>query len=530
MRWFPLASCSLGLLGLSVSALAQPPTNAYALTGVRIEVGDGRVIEKGTVLIRHGLIEAVGPNVAVPPDAEVIKGDGMTVYPGFVDTEMTGGLTLPDPKPDQDKAPDTSAEAPASMREANRKGIRPELRAADCLTLTDALLAPIHQAGFTTALIVPTGGNMNGCGTLVNLSGLPKRDSVVKEEILQDFAFGGGRRGFGQRPAGPPGYPGSLLGVIALTRQTLLDAQHFQALQTAFASGSGQRPPADDSLVALQAVLNGTQSVLFDAESEKEIHRALALADEFQFHLLIGGGAEAWKVAPLLAQRKIPVLVSLNFGDEPGVQRRPASGSAPGGGGPRTGRGRRFGNGGAGGAPGGAPPGPAQTPPLPAGGPPAGTTPPGGAPGGNRPAAPAEEDPTPKAVVAEQHRLWEERIANAAKLQQAGVPFAFSTKGLRTPGEFLDNLRRAIQAGLPKDVALQALTLNAAKLLGVEKQMGTVEAGKIADLIVMTGDFTDARSRVRYLFIDTAKFDTETDTTPRPGAPVSFPAEEDEDE
>src|SRR5262249_38508770 len=106
-----------------------------------------------------------------------------------------------------------------------------------------------------------------------------------------------------------------------------------------------------------------------------------------------------------------------------------------------------------------------------------------------------EEDETPKAVIAEQHRKWDEKVANAAQLQNGGFLFAFSTRGTRGLPEFWKNLRRAIQAGLPRQAALQALTLNPAKIYGVEKQMGTVEAGKIADLVVMTGDFADPKSK-----------------------------------
>ena len=562
MRWtLPL------LLGLGLGtlpAIAQAPVpDTFALVGVRIEVGDGRVIDKGTVLVRHGLIAAVGKDVRVPADAEVIKGDGLTVYPGFIDGQMLSGFTLPAPQPDQDRAPDTGAEAPASMRLANRKGIRPEARAADYLTLTDTTLGPIRQAGFTTALVAPSGGSISGVSALVNLSGAPTRDAVVRPAVTMGFGFGssGGGLRFNADPAAPrpagTGYPGNLLGYIALLRQTLLDAQYYRTVDTAFARGAAQRPPADASLIALQPVLNGSMPVVFDADTDNQIVRAMNIADEFGLKLVIGGGGDAWKLAPTLARKQIPVLVSLNFGDEPGVARPPAGpGGAPGGpGGGRPG-GRR--NGGQGAPP--AIPSGAQTPPpaVPAGAQtpppavPAGTQPPPalpagtqtpppvpvspddpgktpGAPTGEPPPGLEDEDETPRAVVAEQHRKWEEKVANAAKLQRAGVPFVFSTRGARTPAEFMDNLRRAIKAGLSRDNALQALTRNAARLYGVERQMGLVEAGKIADLVVMTGDFADPKTKVRYVFIDRNKFDLENDRpTSRPAFPIPALGEDDD--
>ena len=130
-----------------------------------------------------------------------------------------------------------------------------------------------------------------------------------------------------------------------------------------------------------------------------------------------------------------------------------------------------------------------------------------------------ENSDVPKAVIQERHRKWEEKVANAAKLNQAGVSFAFTTQGVRSQAEFLTNLRRAIKAGLSRDIALRALTLDAARLLGVDKQMGTIEAGKTAAIVVMSGDFVQPTTRVRYLFIDKNKFEPDRDQGPLPALP-----------
>ena len=563
MRWtIPLC---LGMGFVTLPAFAQSPTpDTFALVGVRVEVGDGRVIDKTTILLRHGIIAAIGPDLKVPADAEIIKGDGLTVYPGFIDAQMTSGFTLPAAQPDQDKALDTGSEAPASMRLANRKGIRPEIRAVDYLTLTDTALIPIRQAGFTTALIAPSGGNINGMSALVNLSGAPTRDAVVRPAVTMGFGFGGGgARAFNfdptqlqplqqqpQRATGT-GYPGNLLGYTALLRQTLYDAQYYKKLDTAFARGASVRPPTDLSLMALQPVMAGAMPAVFEADSENQIFRALHIADEFGLKLIVDGGGDAWKLAPALARKQIPVLLSLNFGDEPGVARAPSAGGGFGGGRgrpsgvggagiPNGGGGRRqrgqsgVGGGGTGipngadgtdagdvndpqGVPGGAP---GQAP---------GGEVPGGRLGEGAPAALPEEDAPPKSVIAEQHKKWEEKVANAAKLQSAGVPFVFTLRTARTPTEFMDNLRKAIKAGLNREAALKALTINAAKLYAVDRQMGTVETGKIADLVVMSGDFAVAATRVRYVFIDKSKFDLANDRpTTRPTLPIPAPTEDDD--
>jgi imidazolonepropionase-like amidohydrolase len=590
-----------GLFGSATTNRAQAQTSSvnsvYAIVGARIEVGNGKVIEKGTVLLRDGLIETVGTDVKVPPEAEIIKGDGLTVYPGFIDTHATRGITVPDAQPIQDIAPDISAGAPPFMREANRKGIRPELRAGDYLTLTDEIAKPARLSGFTTQLLLPAGGTITGTGALVNLNGLPRRDSILRSDVAMNFTFHTGTGAVGEGRGG--GYPGSLMGIMAFTRQTLLDARYYQTLQSAWARGGSRRPPSDEALAALQPVLSGTMPVLYDADSENEIRRALKMADEFGLKMMVSGGTEAYKTASLLAQRKVPVLVSLNFGPEPGVTTPaftppgggPGANARPGGGGRfgaggRAGRGNRPPMGGAGAVP---PPMPetdtaaadtaqttnvnaAQTNPatnqtaaqktdVPPSRPATNDKPgqdqgkpvppkqdkedavtPNGAPNqANRPIGAAganapkdnpddENSDVPKAVIQERHRKWEEKVANAAKLNQAGVSFAFTTSGVRSQVEFMTNLRRAIKAGLPRDAALRALTIDAARLLGVERQMGTIEPGKTAAIVVMSGDFVQPTTRVRYLFIDKNKFEPDRDTGPLPTLPRRPFGEDDDHE
>lgn len=561
MRIAPFARSGILLFALLACShpdrvLAQTSSlnTVFAIVGARIEIGDGKVIDKGTVLLRDGIIEAVGTDVKVPPEAEIIKGDGLTVYPGFIDAHSTRGVTPPDAVPVQDVAPDATAGPQIAMREANRRGIRPELRASDYLALTDELLRPARASGFTTELITPTGGLMAGVGALVNLNGLPKRDCVVRSEVAVNFSFSNRGGGGAATPVagadfGARGYPGSLMGIMAFTRQTLLDAQLYGLQESAFAKGSSQRPPADETLRALQPVLAGKLPVIYDADTENEIRRAVKMADEFHLKLILSGGTEAYKVAPMLAKSKTPVLLSLNFGQEPGVA-APAGGAGGAGfGGRPGGLGNRPGGGGGGGrrngVPGGTTPGtpvaPSTTPvdptlSVPDNQPPVGfpgrtnQVPGGLAPNTSIDNAEDENSTIPKAVIAERHKIWEEKVATAATLDKAGVPFAFTTKGVQSQTVFLTNLRRAIRAGLSRDVALRALTLDAARLLGVDKQLGTIAVGKTAAIVVMSGDFVAPTTRVRYLFIDKNRFEPDRDTGPLPTLPRRPFGTEDEHE
>ena len=93
-----------------------------------------------------------------------------------------------------------------------------------------------------------------------------------------------------------------------------------------------------------------------------------------------------------------------------------------------------------------------------------------------------------------------------ARLQNAGVRFALSS-GDGDPVDFLKGLRRVVEQGLEQEQALRAATLSAAEILGVDRQLGSVEAGKIANLVVTTGDLFDAQTQIRYVFVDGEKFD-----------------------
>ncbi|HEY7910867.1 MAG TPA: amidohydrolase family protein [Blastocatellia bacterium] len=98
-------------------------------------------------------------------------------------------------------------------------------------------------------------------------------------------------------------------------------------------------------------------------------------------------------------------------------------------------------------------------------------------------------------------RLRAEAPKGPAHLARAGVKFAFSSGTLR-PQDFLPGVQRAVENGLPKEEAIRALTINAAEILGAADQLGTIEEGKIANLVVTSGDLFARDTRIRHLFID----------------------------
>ena len=96
--------------------------------------------------------------------------------------------------------------------------------------------------------------------------------------------------------------------------------------------------------------------------------------------------------------------------------------------------------------------------------------------------------------------------ANAPKgpaaLEKAGVLFAFESNGLAEPKDFLKNAQKAVTAGLGKDAALKALTLDAATLAGAADRLGSLDRGKIANLIVAEGDLFDEKTTIKHVFVN----------------------------
>jgi hypothetical protein len=145
-----------------------------------------------------------------------------------------------------------------------------------------------------------------GQSALINLAGSTPQEMIVRSPIAMHVGF---------TPLRGVGYPNSLLGVFASLRQMLLDAgQYREAKQIYERSPRGvRRPSTDRSLEELIPVLDGRMPVVFHADREREIRRALDLADEFKLKVIIAGGGESWKVVDRLQKGDVPVLLSLNF-------------------------------------------------------------------------------------------------------------------------------------------------------------------------------------------------------------------------
>ena len=317
--FFSAAVFILLLFAVISVSLAQYRTSTYAVTNARIVTGTGSVIEKGTIVVRDGLIAQVGESVTPPADARVIDGSGLTIYPGFFDANSNIGIAQRPaggggaPGGGGPAAAAAAAAAAASQPPSNSNypyGLRPETEASNLVVATDASFETFRNNGITTALSVPRDGIFMGESALLNTAGDSVSAMIVKAPFAQHITFrtlGGG----GVAAA----YPTSLMGTFSALRQMMLDAQRLQEMKRIYAANPRgvRRPEADKSLEALIPVLNREVPIVMNANSEREIIRALDLGKEFNLKLIIAGGMESGKVADRLKKQDVPVLLSLNF-------------------------------------------------------------------------------------------------------------------------------------------------------------------------------------------------------------------------
>ena len=409
------------------AASAQTRTDVYAIANARIVTVSGATIERGTVVVRDGIIEAVGATARIPADARVLDGAGLTVYPGFIDSLTTLGLQ---PRPQGAGQGGGQQQTPQQPQTNSNYpiGLQPELSVFEQLKGGDAQFETSRNAGFTTALTVSRDGVFNGQSAVINLAGNSVSEMVVKTPYAMHFTF----------RTIPGSYPASLLGTFSAFRQMMLDARRLQEMEKMYAADPRgmKRPDADKSLEALFPVLSGAMPVVFNANTEREIVRALDLAREFKLNAIIAGGQEAWKVAPRLKEQNVAVLLSMNF------PKRTAAFSA-------------------------------------------------------------EADPEDLQTL----RFRAETPKGAARLALAGVRFAFQSGGLTNLNEFFANAARTTENGLAPEAAIRAMTLAPAQIFGVDNRLGSIEAGKIANLTVVRGDIFSKDRSVTHVFVDGRMFE-----------------------
>jgi hypothetical protein len=231
-------------------------------------------------------------------------GEGLYLHPGLVDAWGEVDVDWADARDVEDDDDVTAWTPPRS-----RQGFMPHRRVADHLAITGEALDGQRRDGIVASLIQAEGGMAPGRAAV-----LMHRNAAMPWELVEHAEPG---ISMSLRTAGGV-YPSQLFGVLAYLRQAFLDAQRYAVMREAQRDGArGFIPPGwDPDYEVLLVASEGEVPVYFRADSDEDIRRALDLAEEFDLYLTLVGGEEAWVHAEELAERRVAVLVSLDF-DEP---------------------------------------------------------------------------------------------------------------------------------------------------------------------------------------------------------------------
>jgi imidazolonepropionase-like amidohydrolase len=365
------------------------------------------VLEPGTVLVDdEGLIAAVGPDLELPRDTQVIDAGGLNIFPGFVDAHTHLGIWE-----------EGVGRAFLDGNEATDP-ITPHVRALDAINPRDQGLADARSAGVTTACITPGSANaICGQAVVIKAAGEVVDRMVVRQPAGLKMALGENPKSV-YKPRDK--MPSTRMGTAALIRETLVKTQNYLDKQAKAAEDPDKDPPDEDlKLETVALALRGELQARIHAHRADDILTALRLGEEFGLQVVVEHCTEGHKVAGELAEAGVPALVGPTLGSRSKVELRELSFATPG------------------------------------------------------------------------------------ELARAGVTVALISDHPFVPIQYLPLCGGlAMREGLDEDTALRALTLTPAEILGVAGRVGSLEAGKDADLaIYRRHPFFDVQARCQLTMI-----------------------------
>ncbi|MEJ2003486.1 MAG: amidohydrolase family protein [Cyclobacteriaceae bacterium] len=406
----------------------KPVTSTYVLRNVTVITSPGSVINDATLVIKDGLIHAVGTDVSVPVDAIPVDADSLTVYAGFIDGLSQTGIKQP--KEDNNR---NNIEDPGNPPN-DLAGITPNKTIRENLEASEKSIGAMRQIGFTMSHVVPGNGMLPGKGSVVLLAGDGTDDMIFQENVSLFSTLNGARRM----------YPSTVMGVMAKYREIYRNAELLKRNQGLYASNpSGMKRPGSDYVTeAFLPVLDGQLPVMFEAEGVKDVQRVMTLQEELGFKLMIAGIKQGWDVTDAIKSANIPVFLSLDLPEWEEDKKDSAA---------------------------------------------------------------EEMSEEKKALVERKNGILLNHYTLPAKWSDAGLRFGFSSMGAKST-DIHKVLTTMKEKGVSEDVLLAGLTTGPAALLGLSRVAGTVEPGKLANLVVTHGNYFDKDAKVKYVFVEGEMF------------------------
>ena len=372
------------------------------ITNATIHVGNGQVINGGTIKINNGKIEQVGTGIAVPADdVRVFDVKGKHVYPGLILANSQIGLI---------EVP--TVRATVDAREIGE--INPNIRSLVAYNTDSKVINTLRSNGILLTSIQPDGGLISGTSSVVQLDAWNWEDAAYATDNAVHFNMPslltrrGGRGGFGgfgaQQPAGDP--VKRALEQVETVKAFFREAKLYNEAATHTATNLKYE--------SVKGLFTKKQKLFIHCEIVKEMLIAVDFVKEFGFDVVIVGGTDSYLIADVLKNNHIAVILD-------------------------------------------------QMHSLP---------------------TMVDDD-------------IDQPFKTPAMLQKAGVLFAINDQDANTRSRNLAfNAGTAAAYGLSKEEALSAVTLNAAKILGIADRTGSIEVGKDANIVVSEGDILDMKTSV----------------------------------
>ncbi|HMQ00571.1 MAG TPA: amidohydrolase family protein [Cyclobacteriaceae bacterium] len=419
----------------------KPASQTYAITNVNIIQAPGRKIDMGTVLIQNGLITAVGKNVRIPADAQIIKADSMYVYAGFIDG--LSNIGVPKPREEQRREREKDPGNPSN----ERAGITPENELRAALNPADKSIEEWRSVGFTVTQAVPYGNMLPGKSAIIQLHG-DNADRMILRNNTGVFSQLSGASGV---------YPNTVIAVMSKFRELYTNASLTKSYESMYAQNSSglSRPNSDRVLESFYPVIDKRIPMVFKAERLLDVHRVMTLKNDLGFPLVIADVKEGWDVISKLKSPDVKVFLSLDLPEEMKKEEKKEEKKEK-----------------------------------------------------------TRADLEKEALDKRKQEAIDKAVSQAATFRNAGIQFGFSTMTAKSK-DVHSNIRRMVAAGLPEDAALAALTTTPAQLMGIADRVGTVDNGKIANIVLTDKPYFDEKAKIRYVFVDGHPYKFEVKEAPR---------------
>jgi imidazolonepropionase-like amidohydrolase len=277
------------------NGVADHRDGLYAFTNATIFKSYNEKIDNATLVIRDGKIEAIGQGIPVPNDAVIVDCLDKTIYPSFIEMYADYGMPKAERSSGGRRGPQMLSDKDGAY--SWNEALKPEFKAYENFSTDSKGASEMRKLGFGAVLTHRMDGISRGTSTLVTLGDDREHEVILEEEVGHHLSF---RKGSSSQS-----YPSSLMGAIALLKQTYYDAQWYK--------DHGHKEEVNISLENWNAAQKGIQ--VFEVGDKLEALRAAKIGKEFGINYIIKGAGNEYQRIDELKKTQSAFILPVNFPD-----------------------------------------------------------------------------------------------------------------------------------------------------------------------------------------------------------------------